>query len=498
MRRWQVLGVLVLGALALAAVAGPESPRTPTASGRQPAEKVAAGEARGGSQEAQDEQQVTSARLDALARAWADGTFGAAPSPTTDPATGWLGSRLLNAGTDDWEPAVGADRNAPYVYLLTTRYGEPKTCSSHCPTPYIVLTVSADGGTTWGDQKPLCVCRGSGAQYDPTIEVVPDTGVVYSAFLNADRAGGFSTVFTKSTDHGANWSTPVHVYGNVSWTDKPEVTMSASGKDVYVSWNGPQGGDLYVGQSHDYGATWTQQKLTSSKRYYYAYDGRVLDDGTVVFSESSIVYSGSTNVVDDVWHHAIISRDGGATWENVVVAKVPVGEACVAAGCSPDFYIGQTSVVSDAPGHLVFAYEGPSTTGGPQQVYVSTSGDEGRTWSTGTALSVLGEDATQPRLASFGGGDLRIWYMQTADGDDADAWNVWYRTSSNGARTWSAPVKLDDAPPGQPGYVNAGGFDEIYGDYGEIAVTSLGKTVAVWGEGFSYTGPGGTWFNVQR
>ena len=45
-----------------------------------------------------------------------------------------------------------------------------------------------------------------------------------------------------------------------------------------------QGGDLYVGQSHDYGATWTQQKLSDSKRYYFAYDGRVLADGTVVFS----------------------------------------------------------------------------------------------------------------------------------------------------------------------------------------------------------------------
>jgi len=29
-------------------------------------------------------------------------------------------------------------------------------------------------------------------------------------------------------------------------------------------------------------------------------------------------------------------------------------------------------------------------------------------------------------------------------------------------------------------------------------VTSAGKTFATWGEGFSYTGPGGTWFNVQR
>ena len=444
---------------------------------------------RSGSTEAQEQDQLTTERLDALAAAEARGRFGAKAAPTVRPATGWVGSQLLNAQTDDWEPAVATDPHAPYVYLLTTRYGvDPPGCTSHCPSPFIALTTSANGGSTFGPQTALCACLGTKAQYDPVIETVPDTGAVYAAFLSGDRHNGFSTVFTKSTDHGRTWSAPVHVYGNVSWTDKPEVATSASGKDVYISWNGPQGGDLYVGQSHNYGASWTQQQLSDSKRYYYAYDGRVLADGTVVFSESSVEYSGLKNVGGEVWHHAVISRDQGATWENVVVAKVPVGEACVADGCKPDFYIGQTSVVSDSPGHLVFAYEG-------QRVYVSQSSDEGRTWSAGVSVSAAGEDATGPRLAAFGG-VTRMWYMQTADGDNPDAWNVWYRTSTG--TTWSAPVKIDDAPPGAAGYVGADGFGEIYGDYGEIAVTNTGKTFATWGEGFSYTGPGGTWFNLER
>jgi len=477
-------------ALTLAAAAGVLA-RSTARSGR------VASPARAGSLEAQDDGQLTAQRVDAFVRAVSHG-FGAPAAPTTRPASGWVGSRLLSASTDDWEPAIATDPHAPWVYLLTTRYGVlPPGCTSHCPTPFISLTVSSDGGSTFGAQMPLCLCLGVKAQYDPVIEVVPGTGAVYAALLNGDRHNGFSTSFTKSTDHGRTWSAPVHVFGNVSWTDKPEITTSASGKDVYVSWNGPEGGDLYVGQSHDYGATWTQQKLSDSKRYYYAYDGRVLADGTVVFSESSLQYSGAKSVEGEVWHHVVISRDGGATWEDRVVAKVPVGEDCIADGCKPDFYIGQTSVVSDAPGHLVFAYEGPTTDLGPQRVYLATSSDEGRTWSAGTPVSVAGENATGPRLAAQGG-TVRLWYMQTAGRDDPDAWNVWYRSSADGGLTWSAPVKISDAPVGAAGYVGSSGFAEVYGDYGEIDVTSAGKTIATWGEGFSYTGPGGTWFNVQR
>ena len=39
--------------------------------------------------------------------------------------------------------------------------------------------------------------------------------------------------------------------------------------------------------------------------------------------------------------------------------------------------------------------------------------------------------------------------------------------------------------------------DESQGHYGEIAITNTGKTIGVWGEAFSYAGPGGAWFNRQ-
>ena len=476
--------------------AGPSETTTPVT---QDAElEPGEDEGRVGSEEVAEEAELTEERLEAFEAAQARGWVGTGPSFDARPAPGWHHAQLLNKGTDDWEPAVAADPNGPFVYMLTTRYGEPKTCPKHCPTPYLPLTVSRDSGKTWGAQVPLCVCRGSGAQYDPTIEVVSGTGDVYATFLNADRAGGFSTVFIKSDDHGKTWTDPVHVYGHVAWTDKPEITSSADGRHVYVSWNGPQGGDLYVGVSHDFGATWSPIKLSSSKRYYFAYDGTVLPDGIVVFSESSLSYTGQGGAVEGpIWHHALISRDRGRSWHNIVVDKVANGVACVANGCSSDYYTGQTSVASDPAGNLVFAYEGARKDRGLQRVYTRTSDDAGRTWSKRVALSVRGENATGPRVDFAAAGQARIWYMQTSGGGDPNAWNVRFRTSGNGGSNWGRSVKLSDAESG-PHYISPKGFKEIYGDYGEIAVTNAGTTIAVWGEGFSYTGPGGTWFALQK
>ena len=86
--------------------------------------------------------------------------------------------------------------------------------------------------------------------------------------------------------------------------------------------------------------------------------------------------------------------------------------------------------------------------------------------------------------------------MQTRGGD-VNAWNVWYRGSADAGATWTDPVRLSDVTGGYPS-VGPRGFREPYGDYGEIAITSTGRTIAVWGQGVSYRGPGGVWLNRQR
>ncbi|MBF8290887.1 MAG: Exo-alpha-sialidase, partial [Chloroflexi bacterium] len=310
---------------------------------------------------------------------------------------------------------------------------------------------------------------------------------------------GYNVVFMKSTNHGTTWSAPVKTYGNVSWNDKPVLAMSDDGKDVYISFNGPTGGDPWVAQSHDFGATWTQRKLTDSARYIFAFDADVAPDGTVYFAETSILYGGGgnkgTTPASPIEEHVYVSTDKGVTFTDRLVASVQPGLACVAAGCTPDYYLGHSALAVDATGRVVLLYDGAAVAGGPQTTVAVASTNRGTSWTAPVTLSAAGTHSVSPAVEARGTGDFRAWYMQTT-GVNPDVWNVYYRRSTDGGLTWGTAVRISDAGGGAV-YKTAAGFAEVYGDYGEIAITSTGKTIAIWGEGASYTGPGGVWFNRE-
>ena len=294
--------------------------------------------------------------------------------------------------------------------------------------------------------------------------------------------------------------TPIPVFGNVSWTDKPVLATSNDGKDVYITFNGPTGGDPWIAQSHDSGATWAQTKLVDSNRYFFAFDADVAPDGTVYLSQSSLLYGGGGNKgsypTGAVEEHVFISRNAGGTWEDQLVATVQPGLACTVGGCTPDYWLGHNALSVDGGGKVVVAYDGATTTRGLQTIAARRSTDAGVTWSAAVTLSSGSEQAVDPAIESTGTGDVRAWYMQTSGSGNVDQWNTWYRRSTDGGATWSAPVRISDATGGAA-YKTAAGYLEPYGDYGEIAITQAGRTIAVWGEGTSYDGPGGVWYNRE-
>jgi hypothetical protein len=326
-------------------------------------------------------------------------------------------------------------------------------------------------------------------QYDPLIEVVHDTGVVYAVWMD-----NFHISFSSSADHARTWSKPVWIHPDVRWGDKPNMAVSPDGQDVYVLFNGPTGGDVHAAVSHDAGATWSTVTVTNGDRYYYDYGGIVLPDGRVVFGHISFTYSGPGDSAEGLTQiHLIASDDAGLTWSDLVVDELELGTECTSRSCYGDYYDSGPVLAEDDGGDLVMVYNGASEPFGPQTVYSRSSVDGGRTWSDRVAISRPGVNAAFPAAAGFGDDGARLWFMDQRTG----RWNVWYTTTTDLGATWSTPVRISDATSGTD-YKDRRGFTEVYGDYGEIAITSTGTTVAVWGEGSSYDGPGGVWFNRER
>lgn len=395
-----------------------------------------------------------------------------APDPT---------ARLFNAGTNDWEPTVAADPAAPYVYVVTTRYGSP-ACAKHCPDPALVIAVSHDGGATFGRQRYLCICRGIPSQNDPEVAVARD-GTVYAAWLNDFVPG---VVFARSRDHGRTWTAPKPVMANLEFSDKPILVISPSGRDVYIAFNAS---DSYVVTSHDRGDTFSAPVRTNRDgRYWFADGGYVAPDGVVTFTEASYTQTSTGKV----FIHTVRSEDGGHSWQSKRIDAVAEQPDCTSAGCPIDFYGPSVAVGGTGSNRLVMTYNGAVNPKEPQRIFSRRSVDGGRTWSARTVLSLAPASANGAFPAAVGDahGDFRVWYMDDRAG--RGRWNVWFRQSIDGGATWSAESRLSNAVSGAP-YQSTAGFAHPYGDYGGIAVTNAGVTIAAWGEGASYDGPGGTW-----
>ena len=392
------------------------------------------------------------------------------------PTTGWVGEAKL-ATEDTWEPYIAADPGATYVYAIYNRYGV--TCSkSSCPSPQMMVRVSKDNGATWGAEQPLCACTKVSGQWDPTIAVTTG-GTVYATWMNYN-----TIVFSRSTDHGATWSTPVTVSSN-SWSDKPWMGTSASGADVYVAFESRS--VLYMVASHDGGSTWSApaQLNTDNSVYRYPNGLVVLPNGTAVLADSKYP-SGSASqggpVDIEIWR----STDRGATWTQKVVDTVYTGV---------DFRTSSTTTVAaDRAGTMVMEYSGATTLGGNGHVWVRRSTDGGVTWSGSTQFADGSANASFPAIAGGAAGDFRLTWMDARGG----AWNVYYRSSTDGGQTWTAEADISDATSGAT-YKSAAGFSSGYGDYDGIAITSAGKSIEVAGEGVNFSGgPGAIWMNRQK
>lgn len=415
-------------------------------------------------------------------------TLPSASVPVVSAANAGFDQERVWSQYNDWEPAIAADPSSSYVYQLTTRYNGPEPCN-RCAGPYIIFRRSSNGGATWEADKFLTPYRK--AHNDPEIEVAND-GTIYAAWLN-DYVPGIK--FTKSTNRGETWSTPIAITtkaGKPSWSDKPILAISPTGRDVYIAFNAS---DAYVAVSHDFGATFSKPiKTNNDTRYWFHNGGAVAPNGDVYFS--AVDYS--QDYTGDSYINVLKSTNGGATWTTTRVDTSKQMPDCAwAAGCTLGFFGPSAALAIDKAGTIMtimIAYNAGDVAGQPQKMWARTS-TNGANWSARQELSngaTTVNNAFPALAAGPMAGDFRVAWQDDRNGSTT-AWNTWYRSTNNSGTTWSAPIRVSDLGAGAP-YKNANGYAFPYGDYFEIAVDAGGTAHLIWGEGTSYTGPGGSWY----
>jgi hypothetical protein len=428
----------------------------------------------------------------------------AAPPPDSFSAP----MRLGFPNGDDWEPAIAADAYG-HVYVLDTHYvgyggssaGDPDPTCDTCASPHTILQVSNDGGATFSDPRALTP-DATTRQDDPQIVVDPADGkTVWAAFMQDDKA---SEYVVRSDDFGQTWHTML-TENLHRGTDKD--ILAVRGDDVYLSYHTQQ--KIYVSESHDGGQTWSLQnplKTTTNSEWGVSLGsgGAVAPDGTVYFGWNGVRRPGQAKGAINLW--VTIRDPQTGAWS---AALVDVSQAPARCGCGGwDYWGAQIALSVDAAGIVYVLWNANDEQYAPQRVYFSRSLDHGATWTprVDVPAAPAGTNNVFPAIVARGAGDVRIAWMDDRNGFDAgdndpDArWNVYERSSLDGGLTWTDEARLSAYVPGYTYKLATPqqGFLQPYGDYFELDINSAGQTVAVWGEGNSYFGPGNIWFARQH
>ncbi len=433
------------------------------------------------------------------------------PAPVSaSTGTGFDSEQIFPGGGRYWEPTVAANWSGNEVYQLVTYLNATKVCTT-CNGTTVFFRASLDGGTTWSTPKPIWTGNAKIWEYDPHMRVASD-GTIYVVFLDTYNPG---TVLFRSKDEGQTWSGPVILNGNLTWNDYPDLEISPSGKDVFVSFNSKL--KSYVAVSHDYGATFAAPVQTNTQTLWYFSNGGTFVPPNGAFPNGAIVFTeGGETGLKQITTHTLNGpqvltvfvctqatlpngcQTSGA-WTSVVLDTSLLPPPCAVSGCYPEFFMSKNRVAVDPAGTLMLIYGLNSVDQGPKSLYIRTSTDAVH-WSAPALVNGLG-DSNMPMVVSGPSpGDFRITWMDNRNAacwncGGLGGWNTWYSRTTDGGRSWSPPVQLSNLASGAS-YKGPLGFTMIFGDYFGFADNAAGKNFVIWGEsdGTSLYCCGSSWY----
>jgi hypothetical protein len=276
---------------------------------------------------------------------------------------------------------------------------------------------TADGGKTWfAADLPL----GQTGCCDPGVAYAAN-GTVY--FLNLDLSPAVAHIM-RSTDNGVTWS----LRTDVPVADRPNIvvdngTSSPHNGRLYLTWTDFNMSpiEIRLAYSDNGGGTWSAPINVShvpspGSAYPQSSQPRVANDGTVYVGFQYYpngTYASAQDLIN-------VSHDGGATFD----------AAPYTINAGPNLQGGLN--LGDQRGY--FAINGSCSTFRHR------------------SFPIIGVDPTNAQnvYATWAGGNLEMPYScGSFQGVHSD---ILFSKSTDGGHTWSAPLKVNDDPPGKDQY----------------------------------------------
>jgi hypothetical protein len=372
---------------------------------------------------------------------------GATPFTNTQDVIGQSGAVWLNAGV---EPDFAVDPVNPRHIVGVWQQDR----WSNGGARGIMTAVTFDGGVSWQETPlPGATINSGGITQrasDPWVSISTN-GIVYASCLTLNDPGTGQTpravLVGRSTNGGVSWGSPTAVIintNNLLFNDKDSMTADPTNPNfAYVVWDRLNNNNAIPTEG----------------------------PGPTLFSETA---------------------DGGLTWSAPVDIFDPPG--------------GQTignQIVVLPNGTLVDMYAHINYANNVQTIEVIESANKGATWTGPTVVAGIASVDTfdpnngQPIRSSDGLPDITVdphsgaLYIVWQDGRFSNGTHddIALSQSIDGGRTWSAPVKLNETPPGRPA-----GDEQAF--LPAVAVSQSGAIAVMYYDFRANTGSGGLLTNA--
>lgn len=294
--------------------------------------------------------------------------------------------------------------NTAYYLDLTDALGD-QSCTGPVASLSLYVTISHDGGNTWGQPIGVAGMDSSGSIDKPWMAVDERTGEVYVAYT--DDGNGSQIYLQNSTDDGQRWSTPLKLPQGTNSNRGVELVVDPYG-GVDALWIDQTTAGIYFARSSDHGASFSTDVLvaTATTEFPSASPDTFRDYTLPGLGVDEYGGGGDLGRLFATWQNGSggsspmatsmsYSSDNGSTW----IAPVTVDAGSAIHDYQPDVAVGPDGTVYEE-------WYGENSTTGLYRLYGSESHDGGTTFTPRVPVSDVNSYPEYP-----GAGGLAGWWI---------------------------------------------------------------------------------------